>query len=81
MADFLNQINIKWGTAILLNFDSLKCDMCDKAFTQSAHLTINKHTHTGVKPFKCDLCDKEITQSGNLPKFNNIKKSYRINAI
>ena len=51
-----------------------KCDMCDKGFTHYAHLTIHKHTHTGVKPIKCDLCDKEIIQSGNLPKFNNINK-------
>ena len=47
-----------------------KCDFWDKRFTQFGHLTIQKHTHTGVKPFKCDLCDKGFTQSGNLPKFN-----------
>ena len=28
-----------------------KCDVCEKTFSQSGHLTVHKLTHTGEKPF------------------------------
>ena len=44
-----------------------KCELCDKRFTTSSHLSEHMQTHTGAKPFKCELCGKGFAASSYLP--------------
>ena len=43
-----------------------KCDVCDKSFSLSGHLSKHKLTHNGEKPFKCDVCDKAYSRSSRV---------------
>jgi len=43
-----------------------KCDVCTKAFTAQAYLTIHMRSHTGERPFECELCSKAFTNKGTL---------------
>lgn len=47
------------------------CQVCQKRFTQKAHLVIHKRTHTGEKPYACHICHKRFAQSSHL---NNHKR-------
>ena len=40
----------------------LKCELCEKGFTQSGYLTKHKWSDIGAKPFKCDLCENGFTK-------------------
>ncbi|XP_059155482.1 zinc finger protein Xfin-like [Physella acuta] len=42
------------------------CQVCNKRFTQKAHLIIHKRTHTGEKPYACHICHKRFAQSSHL---------------
>jgi len=54
-----------------------KCNMCDRAFSQSA--TLNRHirVHTGDKPYKCSLCNKSFSHSGTLQTHKRLVHSNR----
>ena len=38
------------------------CDICQKSFTQKAHMLRHKLVHTDVKPYPCSLCEKTFSQ-------------------
>lgn len=42
------------------------CQVCNKRFTQKAHLITHKRTHTGEKPYACHICHKRFAQSSHL---------------
>ncbi|KZT62076.1 hypothetical protein CALCODRAFT_446734 [Calocera cornea HHB12733] len=44
------------------------CDICDKAFSTSGHLTRHSKVHTGDKPFICPYprCEKKCSRDDNL---------------
>ena len=43
-----------------------KCDMCDKGFCQSGHITIHTGSHTGVNLYKSYICDKGYSSKKNI---------------
>lgn len=43
-----------------------QCNVCFKRFTQKAHLTTHRRTHTGEKPYACHICQKRFAQSSHL---------------
>ena len=44
----------------------LKCDQCDKCFSQKEELVQHERTHTEDKPFECNQCGKRFYLEGNL---------------
>ncbi|XP_053387483.1 zinc finger protein 271-like isoform X2 [Mercenaria mercenaria] len=54
-----------------------KCDICDKAFTNSQNLTTHQIIHSGERPYKCDICDKAFTESCNLTRHLRIHSGER----
>ncbi|XP_049276038.1 zinc finger protein ZFP2 [Rhipicephalus sanguineus] len=43
-----------------------KCQYCNKAFRQVAHLNEHVHIHTGERPFQCHLCPMKFVQKSKL---------------
>ena len=46
----------------------IKCNRCNKSFSNRTTLDIHKRIHTGEKPYKCCFCDRSFAQGGNLNK-------------
>lgn len=43
-----------------------KCEVCNKGFTQLAHLQKHRLVHTGEKPHQCPVCNKRFSSTSNL---------------
>ena len=52
--------------AIHTRANPLKCDLCEKGFIESGHLTSHKWSLAEAKPFKCNLWEKGCNQSESL---------------
>ncbi|XP_059484309.1 zinc finger protein 846-like [Neocloeon triangulifer] len=44
------------------------CPVCQKSFTQRAHLDLHVRTHTGERPFGCEQCSARFVSSGQLQR-------------
>ena len=48
--------------------ESIKCDLCEKAFAQLVNLKTHKLCYTGENTIKCDLCEKAFVQLVSLTR-------------
>lgn len=51
---------------------ALKCNICDKQFTDANRLAVHVKRHNDKKPtsFECTICFKSFSQQGNLKVIN-----------
>lgn len=49
-----------------------KCEICDRAFTESSTRTKHMAVHRTEHPFKCGLCDKSFSRKSNLQRHSEI---------
>lgn len=49
-----------------LNLNSIRCQVCNKAFSQAANLTAHNRIHTKEKPFPCPICQRKFSQSSSV---------------
>ena len=49
---FLRHLKIHAG------IKSFQCSVCDRAFSENAHLKGHMRTHTGENPYQCSQCGK-----------------------
>ncbi|XP_060070025.1 zinc finger protein 271-like [Ylistrum balloti] len=58
--------NVSMGLVVGNDLRPYACQVCNKRFTQKAHLITHKRTHTGEKPYACHICHKRFAQSSHL---------------
>ncbi|XP_021345199.1 DNA-binding protein Ikaros-like [Mizuhopecten yessoensis] len=58
--------NVSMGIMVGSDLRPYACQVCNKRFTQKAHLITHKRTHTGEKPYACHICHKRFAQSSHL---------------
>lgn len=49
-----------------------KCEICQRAFTESSTRSKHMATHSTEHPFKCELCDKQFSRKSNLQRHSEI---------
>lgn len=47
---------------------SLKCEFCDKSYSQRHHLMNHMRSHTGEKQFRCDVCGRLFSRQSSLTR-------------
>lgn len=52
------------------NAEDLKCNVCDKQYTNVHALRVHRRQHTTQKTFECTICDRSFSTKGNLAFHN-----------
>lgn len=53
-----------------------KCERCNSAFSQAAHLKNHEKVHLGIKPYKCNICAGSFSDKFALKRHTNIHQKY-----